>query len=84
MGKWEDYINKWKLLGNREIPKDVNMEVVKKVVRPILYSCETQMLHEKNISRINVKIMKEMRFLWKVEGKARRDCGNKTTGRIQR
>lgn len=58
-------------LGKREIPKNIKVEVVKKVVIPtLIYGSESWTLTDRNMSRVNAT---EMRFLRKIEGKTRRD-----------
>jgi hypothetical protein len=58
-------------LGNKEIPKEVKVEVVKKVALPILtYASETWTTTENIRSKVRSL---EMRFLRKIQGKSRKD-----------
>lgn len=83
MGKAGRIYNTMKttFLGKREIPKNIKIEVIKKVVRPtILYSSESWTLSGKQKTRINAI---EMRFLRKIQGKTRRDRIRNETYRQQ-
>lgn len=66
-------------LGKKEIPKDIRVEIFKKVVTPILiYGAETWTMTEKQKSKITAI---EMRFLRKMENKTKIDKIRNTTFR---